>query len=121
MEPCLFINCSSLQSDWRVMVFLPMNDLLPLCLLRKNPELCHQSSRKYLCQVGNLLLSAKSFANQRPFYESNPELFRHRLVTETMQRVLINAVDVFYLSGRQPRIWLNRTPEKPKLKEGGAP
>ena len=64
---------------------------------------------------------AKSFANQRPFYESNPELFRHRLVTETMQRVLTNAVDVFYLSGRQPRIWLNRTPAKKKLKEGEVP
>ena len=64
---------------------------------------------------------AKSFNNQRPFYESNPDLFRHRLVTETMQRVLTNAVDVFYLSGRQPRIWLNRTPAKKKLNEGEAP
>jgi len=64
---------------------------------------------------------AKSFTEQRPYYESNPELFRQRLLTGTMQRVLTNAVDVFYLSGRQPRIWLNRTPEKPKLKEGGAP
>ena len=64
---------------------------------------------------------ARSFAEQRPYYESNPELFRQRLLTGTMQRVLTNAVDVFYLSGRQPRIWLNRTPEKPKLKEGGAP
>ena len=61
---------------------------------------------------------AKSFTNQRPFYESNPDLFRQRLITETMQRVLTNAVDVFYLSGRQPRIWLNRTPAKKKLKEG---
>jgi hypothetical protein len=43
------------------------------------------------------------------------------LVAETMQRVLTNAVDVFYLSGRTPRIWLNRTPEKRKLKEGGTP
>jgi len=64
---------------------------------------------------------ARSFAEQRPYYESNPELFRQRLLTGTMQRILTNAVDVFYLSGRQPRIWLNRTPEKPKLKEGGAP
>ena len=64
---------------------------------------------------------AKSFSEQRPYYESNPELFRQRLLTGTMQRVLTNAVDVFYLSGRQPRIWLNRTPEKRKLKEGGAP
>jgi len=64
---------------------------------------------------------AKSFAEQRPYYESNPELFRQRLLTGTMQRVLTNAVDVFYLSGRTPRIWLNRTPEKRKLKEGGAP
>lgn len=64
---------------------------------------------------------AKAFSDQRPFYESNPELFQQRLVTETMQRVLTNAVDVFYLSGRQPRIWLNRTPAKKKLTEGEAP
>ncbi len=64
---------------------------------------------------------AKSFSEQRPYYESNPELFRQRLLTGTMQRVLTNAVDVFYLSGRTPRIWLNRTPEKRKLKEAGTP
>ena len=64
---------------------------------------------------------AKSFAEQRPYYESNPELFRQRLLTGTMQRVLTNAVDVFYLSGRTPRIWLNRIPEKPKLSEGEVP
>jgi len=64
---------------------------------------------------------AKAFKEQKPFYEDNPTLFEQRLVAETMQRVLTNAVDVFYLSGRQPRIWLNRTPEKRKLEEGGAP
>jgi regulator of protease activity HflC (stomatin/prohibitin superfamily) len=64
---------------------------------------------------------AKSFADQRPFYESNPELFQQRLVSETMKSVLTNAVDIFYLSGRQPRIWLNRTPAKPKLKDMQAP
>jgi len=64
---------------------------------------------------------AKSFTDQKPFYESNPELFRQRLVSETMQSVLTNAVDIFYLSGRQPRIWLNRTPAKPKLIEGQVP
>ena len=64
---------------------------------------------------------AKSFEDQRQYYESNPELFEQRLISEAMQRILTNAVDVFYLSGRQPRIWLNRTPEKRKLKEGGTP
>ena len=64
---------------------------------------------------------AKSFTEQRPFYERNPELFQQRLVTETMERVLNNAVEIFYLSGRQPRIWLNRIPEKPKLSEGEVP
>jgi len=64
---------------------------------------------------------ARAFSHQRPFYESNPELFEQRLVTETMQHVLTNAVDIFYLSGRQPRIWLNRTPAKKKLKEGEVP
>ena len=63
----------------------------------------------------------KAFSAQRSYYEENPLLFEQRLVAETMQRVLTNAVDVFYLSGRTPRIWLNRTPEKRKLKEGGAP
>ena len=64
---------------------------------------------------------AKSFKDQLPHYESNPELFEQRLVSEAMQQILTNAVDVFYLSGRQPRIWLNRTPEKRKLKEGETP
>ena len=63
----------------------------------------------------------KAFSAQRSYYEENPLLFEQRLVAETMQRVLTNAVDVFYLSGRTPRIWLNRTPEKRKLEEGGAP
>ena len=64
---------------------------------------------------------SKSFSDQKPFYESNPELFQQRLVSETMQNVLTNAVDIFYLSGRQPRIWLNRTPAKAKLTEGQLP
>ena len=64
---------------------------------------------------------AKAFSAQRSYYEENPLLFEQRLVAETMQRVLTNAVDVFYLSGRTPRIWLNRSPEKRKLKEGGTP
>ena len=64
---------------------------------------------------------SKSFSEQKPFYESNPELFQQRLVSETMQSILTNAVDIFYLSGRQPRIWLNRVPAKAKLKEGQNP
>ena len=80
---------------------------------------------KGITEANRLLTSveaeAKSFNNQLPFFESNPKLFRHRLVTDTMQRVLTNAVDVFYLSGRQPRIWLNRTPAKKKLTEGEFP
>jgi membrane protease subunit HflK len=76
--------------------------------------------------AANILLSsvraeAKAFAEQRPYYEDNPGLFEQRLVAEAMQRILTNAVDVFYLSGRTARIWLNRTPEKRRLKEGGAP
>jgi membrane protease subunit HflK len=64
---------------------------------------------------------AKAFSVQRSYYEENSLLFEQRLIAETMQRVLTNAVDVFYLSGRTPRIWLNRTPEKRKLKEAGTP
>ncbi|HIL73817.1 MAG TPA: hypothetical protein EYG44_06280 [Verrucomicrobia bacterium] len=76
--------------------------------------------------AANILLTsvqaeAKAFSEQLPYYEENPGLFEQRLIAETMQRVLTNAVDVFYLSGRTPRIWLNRTPEKRKLKEGGTP
>ena len=76
--------------------------------------------------AANILLTsvqaeAKAFSKQLPFYEESPGLFERRLIAETMQRVLTNAVDVFYLSGRTPRIWLNRTPEKRKLKEGGTP
>ena len=76
--------------------------------------------------AANILLTsvraeAKAFAEQRPYYEDNPGLFERRLVAEAMQRILTNAVDVFYLSGRTARIWLNRTPEKRRLKEGGAP
>ena len=76
--------------------------------------------------AANVLLTSveaeeKAFSAQRSYYEENPLLFEQRLVAETMQRVLTNAVDVFYLSGRTPRIWLNRSPEKRKLKEGGAP
>ena len=64
---------------------------------------------------------AKAFSAQRSYYEENPLIFEQRLVAETMQRVLTNAVDVFYLSARTPRIWLNRPPEKRKLKEAGTP
>jgi len=76
--------------------------------------------------AANVLLTSveaeeKAFSAQRSYYEENPLLFEQRLVAETMQRVLTNAVDVFYLSGRTPRIWLNRSPEKRKLKEGEAP
>ncbi|MBT6788507.1 MAG: hypothetical protein HOA45_02480 [Verrucomicrobia bacterium] len=76
--------------------------------------------------AANILLTsvqaeAEAFSEQLPYYEENQGLFERRLIAETMQRVLTNAVDVFYLSGRTPRIWLNRTPEKRKLKEGGTP
>ena len=76
--------------------------------------------------AANILLTsvqaeAEAFSEQLPYYEENHGLFERRLIAETMKRVLTNAVDVFYLSGRTPRIWLNRTPEKRKLKEGGTP
>ena len=76
--------------------------------------------------AANILLTsvqaeAEAFSEQLPYYEENHGLFEQRLIAETMKRVLTNAVDVFYLSGRTPRIWLNRTPEKRKLKEGGTP
>ena len=66
---------------------------------------------------------ARYFTDQLPQYEKDPEVFRQRLLTETMQRVLTNAQDKFFLPVRadgQPRelrIQLNREPQRPKAQE----
>jgi len=61
---------------------------------------------------------ARSFSDQLPYFEANPELFKQRLLTETMQRVLTNAQDKFFIPNRadgntrELRLQLNREPQK---------
>jgi len=72
----------------------------------------------------SLLLSvaaeAKSFTNQLPEYQKNPELFRQRILTETWQKILVAAKDKFFLperadgKPRELRLLLNREPAKEK-------
>lgn len=63
---------------------------------------------------------AKSFSDQLPYYEANPDLFKQRLLTETMQRVLTNAQEKFFIPNRadgnprELRLQLNREPQKPR-------
>lgn len=62
---------------------------------------------------------ANYFLAQLPSYRKGPDLFEQRLLTETMQRVLTNAQDKFFLpvradgKARELRIQLNREPQKP--------
>jgi modulator of FtsH protease HflK len=62
---------------------------------------------------------AKYFGDRLQEFERNPELFRQRMLTETMSRVLTNTQDKFLLpasvggASRELRILLNREPSKP--------
>lgn len=62
---------------------------------------------------------AKYFGDRLKEFERNPELFRQRMLTETMSRVLTNTQDKFLLpasvggASRELRILLNREPTKP--------
>jgi membrane protease subunit HflK len=62
----------------------------------------------------------KYFTNQLPYYLRDPGLFKQRLLTEHIERVLTNAQDKFFLPQRQDgqrrelRIQLNREPQKIK-------
>ncbi len=62
---------------------------------------------------------ARYFADQLPNYTKNPDLFRQRLLTETMERVMTNSQDKIFLPNRAdgaPRkLWLqlSREPQKP--------
>ena len=63
--------------------------------------------------VRTIASESKSFSEQLPYFEKNPELFKERLLAETMQTILTNADDTFYISGtekaeRELRIQLNR-------------
>lgn len=66
-------------------------------------------------QIVRLMASeAKSFSEQLPYFERNPNLFRERLMAETMQTILTNSDDTFYMpepaegTDRELRIQLNR-------------
>lgn len=61
---------------------------------------------------------ARSFSDQLPHFQTNPQLFKQRLLTETMRQVLTNAQDKFFVPARQDgqprelRIQLNREPPR---------
>ena len=65
-------------------------------------------------QIVRIMASeANSFSEQLPYFEMNPMLFKERLMAETMQTILTNADDTFYLSQREGiqrelRLQLNR-------------
>ena len=84
-----------------------------------------QSDRTRLLQ--SVAAEAKSFTNQLPEYQKNPELFRQRILTETWQKILTVAQDKFFLperadgKPRELRLLLNREPQKPKTDEPPKP
>ncbi|HOX02244.1 MAG TPA: protease modulator HflK [Candidatus Paceibacterota bacterium] len=69
--------------------------------------------------VKTMAAEARSFQDQLPHHQANPQLFRQRLLLETMGRVLTNAQEKYFLPQRadgQPRelrLQLNREPQKP--------
>jgi len=70
---------------------------------------------------------ARYFTDQLAQYGKDPDSFRQRLLTETMQRVLTNAEDKFFLpvradgQARELRIQLNREPQKPAQQRQSTP
>jgi modulator of FtsH protease HflK len=72
--------------------------------------------------VRAVMADARSFLDQLPHYQRDPELFTDRLLAQTMERVLTNAQDKFFFptkpdgQSRELRININREPEAPKLK-----
>lgn len=65
---------------------------------------------------------SRSFLAQLPYYQKAPALFEDRLLAQTMERVLTNASDKWFIptdANGQPlelRMQLNREPEAPKRK-----
>ena len=68
--------------------------------------------------VQDVVAFAQSFNDQLPAYKDNPGLFRSRLLTATMTRVLTNAQEKFFLpdtaggQSRELRLQLSREPVK---------
>jgi regulator of protease activity HflC (stomatin/prohibitin superfamily) len=66
--------------------------------------------------VQTVAAEAQYFADQLPYYQSNPQLFIARLQTETFQRILTNAQDKFIRMDNGERKWwiqASREPMKP--------
>ena len=84
-----------------------------------------QSDRTRLLQ--SVAAEARSFTDQLPEYQKNPELFRQRILTETWKKILTVAQDKFFLperadgNARELRLLLNREPQKPKSDEPPKP
>lgn len=70
--------------------------------------------------VSSVAAEARAFNEQLPSYRQNQELFRRRLLTSTMQRLLTNSNVKFTLPERvdELRLQLSREPEK---RESGQP
>jgi membrane protease subunit HflK len=68
----------------------------------------------------NLISDARSFSDQLPEYEKNPELFRQRRFIESWTRVLANAKDIWPVPENthgapiELRLLLNREPPAPR-------
>jgi modulator of FtsH protease HflK len=66
--------------------------------------------------VSTMANYAKTFEELLPYYESNPVLFKQRLLTETLQQVFINAQEKFFIPNRadgkprELRVQLGREP-----------
>ncbi|MBI5773576.1 MAG: protease modulator HflK [Verrucomicrobia bacterium] len=84
-----------------------------------------QSERVRLLQT--VQADAKSFAEQLPLYQKNPNLFQQRRLNDTMARVLANAQEKWFVPERadgQPRelrLLLNPEPVAPKPAEKPTP
>jgi membrane protease subunit HflK len=65
--------------------------------------------------VQTAFADASAFQEQLPFYQQNPDLYRHRLAVQTLQRVMTNAQDKFYQPSGidELRITLSREPVVP--------
>ena len=68
--------------------------------------------------VRTVAAEAMSFTKQLPIFTINPDLFKNRQLTETMQTVLANAQEKFFIPARadgnkrELRLQLNRIPQK---------
>jgi membrane protease subunit HflK len=75
--------------------------------------------------VRTVAADADSFTSQLPFYLKNPQLYMERLRIETIQRVLTNAQETYFIPNRvdgktrELRLQLSRQPQKPIAREPG--